>query len=108
MSNTKPTLRERPTYDQYINKLIAMHKKSEIVNRLQYWKRVKNMMETHKLKEKSVLFRKKLLDDSIKTNYKHEYDRLRSTLQHSVVDAQTKENIDKRIAYIDSLKLGIA
>ena len=75
-------------------------------NRLGYWKRVKDMMEMHELKEKSILFRKKLLDDAKKTNYTNEYDRIRGVLAHSTVNAQTKQNIENRINEL--LKLGIA
>jgi len=88
-----------------------MHKKHSQIdnvyrNRLQYWKQIKHMMEMNELKEKSILFRKKLLDDSKKTNYTNEYDRIRGILAHSVVDAQTKQNIENRINEL--LKLGIA
>ena len=75
-------------------------------NRLQYWKQIKHMMEMHELKDKSILFRKKLLDDAKKTNYTNEYNRIRGILAHSVVDQQTKQNIENRMTELS--KLGIA
>ena len=72
-------------------------------NRLGYWKRVKNMLEAHELKQKSILFRKKLLDDAVKTNYKNEYDRIRGVLAHSTVNAQTKQNIEQRVNELSKL-----
>ena len=72
-------------------------------NRLQYWKRVKHLLEMNDLKEKSILFRKKLLDDAKKTNYTNEYNRIRGILAHSVVDQQTKQNIENRMNELSKL-----
>jgi len=88
-----------------------MHKKYSQIdnvyrNRLEYWKRVKHLLEMHELKDKSILFRKKLLDDAKKTNYTNEYNRIRGILAHSVVDQQTKQNIENRMTELS--KLGIA
>ena len=61
-----------------------------------YWKRVKNQLQQQELKAKSINFRNKLLQDQKTMNYKLEYDRLRGVLAHSVLNQQTKVNINKR------------
>ena len=65
-------------------------------NREAYWKRVKNQLEQQDLKVKSIHFRNKLIQDQQTLNYKLEYDRLRGVLAHSVLNQQTKDNINKR------------
>ena len=65
-------------------------------NREAYWKRVKNQLQQQELKAKSINFRNKLLSDQKTLNYKLEYDRLRGVLAHSVLNQQTKVNINKR------------
>ena len=62
------------------------------------------MMEMHEIKQKSILFRKQVLEDMVKANYQNEYERLRGTLAHSVVPEQTIEVMRKRID--DLVKLG--
>ena len=51
------------------------HKEDGFPNRLQYWKRVKDIMEMHELKEKSIHFRKKLLQDRTNASYRNEYEK---------------------------------
>ena len=58
----------------------------------------------NEMKEKSVLFRKKVLDDRVKANYQNEYERLRGNLAHNVVPEQTIEVMRKRMD--DLVKLG--
>jgi len=81
----------------YVLKKKGTHLEDSIRNRLGYWRRVKNMMEMHEIKEKSILFRKKVMDDRNKMNYQNEYDRLRGNLAHNVVPIQTQETMRKRI-----------
>ena len=61
-----------------------------------YWKRVKNQLEAHELKAKSINFRNNLIQGQKTLNYKLEYDRLRGILSHTVINQQTKDNINKR------------
>ena len=70
--------------------------------REQYWKRVKNQLEQQDLKVKSIHFRNKLLSDQKTMNFKLEYDRLRGVLAHTVLNQQTKDNVEARTAKLKS------
>ena len=78
------------------NKIHHSHKEDAIKNRIHYWQRVKHMMEMHELKQKSIHFRKKLLEDRAKVNYQHEYDKIRGALAHTVVPIQSRRNLERR------------
>ena len=67
----------------------------DIQNRPAYFKRIKDMLEAHELKAKSINFRRKLLQDRKKAGYQNEYDRLRGTIAHTVVTNHTKAIIEK-------------
>ena len=75
-----------------------------IKNRPRYFKQIKDMLEAHELKAKSIHFRTKLLQDRRKASYQNEYDRLRGAVSHTTVSEQTKAIIEKRQA--DLIKLG--
>ena len=64
-----------------------------IKNRPRYFKRIKDMLEAHELKAKSVHFRTKLLQDRRKASYQNECDRLRGAVSNTVVSEQTVLNI---------------
>ena len=78
------------------------HKHDFYRAREQYWKRVKNQLEQQELKTKSINFRNKLLQDQKTMNYKLEYDRLRGILSHTVLNQQTKDNVEARTAKLKS------
>ena len=78
------------------------HKHDFYRAREQYWKRVKNQLEQQELKTKSINFRNKLLQDQKTMNYKLEYDRLRGILEHTVLNQQTKDNVEARTAKLKS------
>ena len=67
-----------------------------------YWKRVKNQLEAHELKAKSINFRNNLIQGQKTLNYKLEYDRLRGVLAHTVLNQQTKDNVEARTAKLKS------
>ena len=67
-----------------------------------YWKRVKNQLEQQDLKAKSIHFRNKLIQDQKTMNYKLEYDRLRGILEHTVLNQQTKANVEARTTKLKS------
>ena len=75
----------------------------DIRNRPAYFKRVKDMLEAHELKAKSINFRRKLLQDRKKAGYQNEYDRLRGAIGHTVVSAQTVRNIRNRMRELETL-----
>ena len=56
------------------------HKKNDIRKNLHYYERVKDQMEKHELKAKSIQFRKNLLERQRVANYTNELDRVRGLL----------------------------
>ena len=79
-----------------------------IRNRIHYWKRVKHMMEMHENKEKSIHFRKKLLQDQTMANYQNEYERIRGALAHSALTQGTKSILERRETELRGLGAKIA
>ena len=79
-----------------------------IRNRIHYWKRIKHMMEMHENKEKSIHFRKKLLQDQTKANYQNEYDQIRAALAHSVLSQGSKTTLERRETELRGLGAKIA
>ena len=79
------------------------HLEDSIRNRLDYWKRVKNTMEMHETKQKSILFRKQILDDRVRANYQNEYERLRGVIAHTVVPERTRQRLINRIGQLQNL-----
>ena len=70
-----------------------------------YFKMVKDMMERHELKAKSINFRMKLLQDRRKSMYQNEYDRIKGILAHTVVPQQTRDTIKKKMEQIEKFEL---
>ena len=58
----------------YLLRKKGRHLEDSIRNRFDYWKRVKQQMEMHETKQKSILFRKQILDDRVRANYQNEYE----------------------------------
>ena len=85
------------------NKVNHSHREDAIRNRIHYWQRVKHLQEMHELKQKSIHFRKKLLEDQVKTNYQHEYDKIRGALAHTVVPIHSRRNLERRMGELESL-----
>ena len=81
----------------------SLHRDDAVRNRLQYWQRVKQMYDIHEMKEKSIHFRRKLLEDQVKANYQHEFERIRGILAHTVVPAQSKKTIESRMDQLKKL-----
>jgi len=74
-------------------------------NRPHYFKMIKELMERHELRAKSINFRTKLLQDRKKSMYQNEYDRIKGIIAHTVVPEQTKEIIQKRMKQIEKFEL---
>ena len=85
------------------NKINHSHREDAIRNRIDYWHRVKHMMEMHEMKQKSIHFRKKLLEDRARVNYQHEYDKIRGALAHTVVPIQSQRTLERRMNELRSL-----
>ena len=74
----------------------SQHREDAIRNRIHYWKRVKHMMEMDDIKEKSIHFRKKMLEDQARANYQNEYDQIRGALAHSMLNIQSRHTLQRR------------
>ena len=86
----------------------SQHREDAIRNRIHYWKRVKHMMEMHDIKEKSIHFRKKMLEDQARTNYQNEYDQIRGALAHSMLNMQSRHTLQRRENELKGLGAKIA
>jgi len=93
---------------QTMSRRFSQHREDAIQNRIHYWKRVKHMMEMHETKEKSIHFRKKMLEDQSKTNYQNELDKIRGALAHSVLSMASKHILERRENELKSLGAKIA
>ena len=80
------------------------HLEDSIKNRIGYFKRVENMMDAHESMQKSITFRKQLLDKRTQANYQNEYEKLRGILAHNVVPEQTRDRLNNRVTNL--VKLG--
>ena len=81
------------------------HLEDAIKNRIQYFKRVEEMMDGHESMQKSITFRKQILDKRAQANHQNEYEKLRGILAHTVVPQQTTNTVKTRLANLE--KLGI-
>ena len=70
-----------------------------------YFKLVKEMMERHEMRAKSINFRMKLLQDRRKSMYQNEYDRIKGIIAHSILPQGTKENIERRMKELEKFQL---
>ena len=83
----------------------SKHLEDAIKNRIQYFKRVEEMMDGHESMQKSITFRKQILDKRAQANHQNEYEKLRGILAHTVVPQQTTNTVKTRLANLE--KLGI-
>ena len=87
----------------YIENMPNTQLEHAIKNRPRYFQQIKDMLEAHELKAKSIHFRTKLLQDRRKASYQNEYDRLRGAVSHTTVPAQTIRNIRNRMRVLETL-----
>ena len=76
-----------------------------LLNRPRYFKIQKELQERHDLRQKSIQFRRQLLQDRQKSMYQNEFDRLRGEIAHSALPQQTRENIQRRLKEIENFKI---
>ena len=69
------------------------HKKNDILKNLHYFERVKDQMEKHELRAKSIHFRRNLLERQKVANYSNELDRVRGLLSQTVLHHDTKTGL---------------
>ena len=74
-------------------------------NRPKYYLSQKKLIEAHQNRAANIEFRKRVLDDRKRLNYMNEYDRLRATLAHTVVNQQTKRTIEDRFKQIQQFEI---
>ena len=74
-----------------------MNLEQAIGNRLNYYKRQRNIIKAHQTKASLISLRKEWLDRQKSSNYQNEYDRIRGILQNSSLPGVTKENLNKRV-----------
>ena len=74
-----------------------------IGHRLHYYKNLQQLIEGHKAKAADLAFRNKLIRESIAKNYQMEYDRIRNSLERSVMPGVTKLMLENRLEQLEKL-----
>ena len=67
-----------------------------IANRLHYFKTLKDKLDAHATKARSINLRKQWMDSQKKMNYTNEYNRIRSELEQSKLKGLTTDLLQKR------------
>ena len=80
----------------------------QLKNSFRYLKKVKEIMEAHEIKAKSVHFRRKLLERQKVANYQNELDRLRGGLSQAELRGLTSNAFRSRIEKLEKLITGVA
>ena len=73
---------------------------------LNYFKNLKDTLEAHQTKAKSVLFRRKLLEHRDKTNYTNELQRIRRELSKNDTRLPdgTRERLEARVKHLKRIR----
>jgi hypothetical protein len=72
--------------------------KKAIKHNLQYYKQLKDILESHKTKHSNMLLRKKLLEQQNKLNHTLEYDRIRGLLlDNSLTHGHSRQLLKDRM-----------
>jgi len=79
------------------------HMKAHIQKNMHYFERVKEQMEKHELKAKSIHFRRNLLERQKVANYTNELDRVRGLLSQTVLHPHTKRSLITRASQLKAL-----
>ena len=74
-----------------------------IGHRLHYYKHLQQLIEGHKAKAADLAFRNKLIRESIAKNYQMEYDRIRNSLERSVMPGVTQLMLENRLKELEDL-----
>ena len=67
-----------------------------IANRLHYFKTLKDKLDAHSTKARSINLRKQWMDSQKKMNYTNEYNRIRSELEQSKLKGLSTQSLQKR------------
>ena len=72
---------------------MSQNRKNDMLKNLHYFARVKDQMEKHELRAKSIHFRRNLLERQKVANYTNELDRVRGVLGRTVLHYDTKSGL---------------
>ena len=78
-----------------------------IANRLHYFKTLKDKLDAHATKARSINLRKQFIESPKKMNYTNEYNRIRSELEQSKLKGLTTELLQKRKDHLKKLGANI-
>ena len=78
-----------------------------IANRLHYFKTLKDKLDAHATKARSINLRKQFIESQKKMNYTNEYNRIRSELEQSKLKGLTTELLQKRKDHLKKLGANI-
>ena len=67
----------------YVKDMSAPHDLFGLSSRISYFKNLKDQLEAHQSRTKSIMFRRKLLEDQKKQNYANELHRTRGVLSQN-------------------------
>ena len=67
-------------HKNYVKDMSAPHALFGLSSRISYFKNLKDQLEAHQSKSKSIMFRRKLLENQNKQNYTNELHRIRGYL----------------------------
>lgn len=76
-----------------------------IGNRLNYYKRQRDIIKAHETKAALSRLRKEWLQKQIQTNYQNEYDRIRNILENGKLPGQTRAHLENRQKKLKELGL---
>lgn len=75
----------------------------KIGHRLDYYRHLKDLVEGHRAKARSLEFRNKLIREQKAKNYQMEYDRLRNVINHGVGPGLTTTHLENRKRELERL-----
>jgi hypothetical protein len=75
--------KEKPSFEELI-KSIQQNKYSKYKYPLEYYKRLKEQVEAHETKGRSLQMRRNIIKAQQLANYQNEYDKIRSILEQSI------------------------
>ena len=90
--------RQKPSFEEII-KNIQQNKYSKYKYPMEYYKQLKQQVEAHETKGKSLQMRRNIIKAQQLANYQNEYDKIRSILEQSITKRErgvTKKLLDKR------------
>ena len=75
----------------------------QILKSMRYLQQLKDVMDAHKAKSKSIHFRKNWLERQKVTNYQNELDRIKGELAHAEMRGLTSTALEKRKETLENI-----